>query len=154
MYLGEFSKYSRTLQSWDYSNHARLPLCCDAHWVDGCEEHRLPLFLETLPPWVVRVPNVVDVLDEVVWQWYFVLQCGIDKGASRMALKCSKTWKMFRWVGVRTDSFLDRNVVASSSNVTASRHVVAIWSSISTTPDKLCRIFLVLCLSISSQGTE
>ena len=71
----------------------------DAHWVDGCEIHRISIFLKTVASrnqprlndgvQVVSVPNVIDVLDEVVWQQYVVLQCRINKCASRMTLNCS-----------------------------------------------------------------
>ena len=57
----------------------------DAHRVDGCEIHRMSIFLKIFASQnqprlndgeqVVGVPNVIDVLDEVVWQQYVVLQC-------------------------------------------------------------------------------
>ena len=58
------------------------------HRVHGCEEHALSLsFFETLSSWnqstvgnrvhVCHVPDVVDVLGEVIWDLYTVLQHGI-----------------------------------------------------------------------------
>ena len=62
------------------------------HRVHGCEEHALSLFSETLSTWnqstvgkrvhVCHVPDVVDVLDEVIWNQHIVLQRGINEGAS------------------------------------------------------------------------
>ena len=50
----------------------------DAYRVDGCEIHRMSIFLKTFASGnqlqlndgvqVVSVPSMVDVLDEVVWQ--------------------------------------------------------------------------------------
>ena len=52
----------------------------------------MPVPLESLPSWnrsalddgvhVVNVPNVVDVLHEVIWQQYIVLQCRINERTS------------------------------------------------------------------------
>ena len=49
----------------------------DEHWVHGRGEHHMHLFLDTFTTrnqprlddrvYVVRVPNIVDVLGEVVW---------------------------------------------------------------------------------------
>ena len=51
----------------------------DAHRVDGCEEHSETFFLlESIRPGcgvrLVSVPDVVDVLGEVIRQQYIVLQ--------------------------------------------------------------------------------
>ena len=64
----------------------------DAHRVDGCEIHRMSIFLKTLASrnqprlndgvQVAILPNEIDVLDEVVGQQYVVLQCRINKGTS------------------------------------------------------------------------
>ena len=97
LYFGDFSKYSCTLQSWADSGRNQL-----LRSNRRCEEHRLSIFLKTSASrnqprlndgvQVVSVPKVIDVLDEVVWQQYVVLQCRINKGASWMTLNCSNVW--------------------------------------------------------------
>ena len=96
--FGEFCKYSCTLQSWPYSSRNKL-LRVDR--VDGCDIHRMSIFLKTFASrnqprlndgvQVVSVPIVIDVLDEVVWQQYVVLQCRINKGASQVWQGSSST---------------------------------------------------------------
>ena len=50
---------------------------------------------------VVSIPNVVDVLSEVVRLQYVVLQCRISESVSCMSLDCSETEAMFRCVRVQ-----------------------------------------------------
>ena len=49
----------------------------------------------------MRVPDVVDVLGEVMRQQYIVLQCGINESTSRMSLDCSEIPEMFGIIRVQ-----------------------------------------------------
>ena len=44
---------------------------------------------------VVSVPDVVDVLGDVIQQQKIVLQCRINESTSRMSVDCSEIQEMF-----------------------------------------------------------
>ena len=80
------------------------------HRVHGVEKHRLPVPFVTSSSrnqstlddgvHVVSVPDVVDVLGEVIRQQYIVLHCRINESTSLMSLDCSEVQDMCGRIGV------------------------------------------------------
>ena len=112
LYFGEFSKYFCTPQFWIYPGRTELLLASD-----GCTSgSRLWITRTACPSWdsssqnqstlddrvhVVSVPDVVDVLGEVIRQQHIVLQCRIYESTSWMSLDCSEIHEMFRIMRVQ-----------------------------------------------------
>ena len=87
------------------------------HRLHSCEKHWLPVPFETSSSrnqstlddgvHVVSVPDVVDVLGEVVRQQYGVLQCRMNESASWLSLNCYEIQRNVRknWVSNSTETF-------------------------------------------------
>ena len=98
----------------------------DKHRIHGCEEHRMPLFFDTLPTrnrprlndrvWVVRASNMIvellESIENVQVNW-----CSRCTGIS--SLFYARSLAMFELNQCEEDVILHRNIDARSSNFTA-----------------------------------
>ena len=93
------------------SGFIQIQILTGVHRVRGCEKHWLPVPFETSSSWnqstlddgvhVVSVPEVVDVLGEVVRWQYIVLQCRSTRLPPECPWNCSEIQEMFGRIRVQ-----------------------------------------------------
>ena len=136
------------------------------HRAHCCEEHWLPILFEGSSSWdqstfndgvqFISVPDVADVLGEVIRQQYIVLQCRINESTSWMSLNCSQMQEMFGRVRVQAalKPFLWSSSLSKASTVHCEVPSNFIWIFFNQVVNSYCSIIFSRNGFIMSQQSD